>query len=167
MLAEKQLSPGTNLSVAEHNRFRSLGANCDVLSPACRFLVVHSWCHCPDTFPSSCTSFAPSMFGLEVHLFLLGLALPVSSMRAQPPPRSVRQPSICGLTASLTLLREQTGRCLADPLEEVEVRPWFPNVSAFSRDFLVLTSKRNFWFRSFFPACSRADKGSGNSGCFQ
>lgn len=109
---------------------------------------------------------ATSTLGLEVHPFLLGLGLSVSGLHARPPPRFVRQPSICGLTASPALLQEQAGRCLADPLEEVEVRPRFPNVSAFSRDFLVLTSKRNFWFSSFF-AYSGADKGSSNSGCLQ
>lgn len=66
-LLRKQLSPGTNLPVAEHNRFCSLGANCDALPPACLFLVVHPWCHCPDNLH------------LCLHqLWLLGFGLSVS-----------------------------------------------------------------------------------------
>lgn len=39
----------------------------------------------------------------------------------------------------------RAGRCWAGPLAEAEVRPRFPNVSAFRRGFLALTSKRNFF----------------------
>ena len=56
------------------------------------------------------------MPGLAVPPCLLGLCLSVPSLR-----HAARQPSSRGLTASLVLLPEQAGRCLPDPLEEVDV----------------------------------------------